>query len=138
MAEIKEIKKGFQKTEVGVIPVDWHVKRLEEISDIDSDNLSSSTNPTYGFRYISIEDVDNGILRNYSEVIFRNAPSRARRKIRKGDVLISTVRPNLKSHLIVNEHVKDWICSTGFCVIRCNDQVVDCGLVFNHFFSFTN
>ena len=37
MAEIKEIKKGFQKTEVGVIPVDWHVKRLEEISDIDSD-----------------------------------------------------------------------------------------------------
>ena len=89
-------KMGYKKTEVGVIPEDWEVKTIGEISDVDSENLASSTNSNYHFNYISIEDVDNGILKSKTELIFHNAPSRARRIIRKNDVLISTVRPNLK------------------------------------------
>jgi type I restriction enzyme S subunit len=129
------VPEGFQKTEVGIIPNDWSVKEFEEISDIDSDNLSNSTSPNYEFHYISIEDVDNGILRNKSEMFFKDAPSRARRKIQKGDILLSTVRPNLKSHLLISESVKDWICSTGFSVIRCNNEIVNSGFVFSFLFS---
>jgi type I restriction enzyme S subunit len=112
---------------------DWEVKKLGDITEIDSDNLSSSTSPEYIFNYISLEDVDFGRLKNTTELQFKNSPSRARRKIKKGDVLVSTVRPNLKSHLIIKDEVNDWICSTGFSVIRCNH--VNPYYIFNHFFS---
>jgi type I restriction enzyme S subunit len=88
----------------------------------------------YSFNYISLEDVDNGQLRSYSEQTFKNAPSRARRKIRKGDVLISTVRPNLKSHLLISNDVQDFVCSTGFAVLR-NNGKIDSVFLYNHFFS---
>ncbi|MDD3132200.1 MAG: restriction endonuclease subunit S [Bacteroidales bacterium] len=129
-----QLPKGYKNTEVGVIPEDWEVKSISEIVDVDTDNLTTSTNPDYVFKYISLEDVDFGILRNYSEQIFKFAPSRARRKVKKGDILISTVRPNLKSHLLITEEVQDWICSTGFSVLRSKNQT-DNVFLFNHFFA---
>lgn len=126
---------GYKQTEVGVIPEDWEVKKLEAIADIDPENLNNSTNPEYSFQYISLEDVDYGTLRNTTELLFKNAPSRARRKIRKDDILLSTVRPNLKSHLLIKKEISNWICSTGFSVVRCKDNIAHSGFVFNHFFS---
>lgn len=131
-----EVKKGYKKTEIGVIPEDWEVKFIIDITDVDPDNLSTSTNPEYFFNYISLEDVDYGVLRNTTSIKFKNAPSRARRKVAKNDVLISTVRPNLKSHLHINEEVENLVCSTGFAVLRCNKNIVDSNFIFNHFFAF--
>ena len=130
-----EKKHGYKQTEVGMIPEDWDVKKLGEIADIDPDNLSSSTNTEYRFKYISLEDVDYGILRNITEIVFKNAPSRARRKVKKGDVLVATVRPNLKSHLVILKKVSDWVCSTGFSVLRCKENVAQSVFVFNHLFA---
>lgn len=129
------IPEGYKQTEVGVIPQGWEVKKLEAIADIDPENLNNSTNPEYSFQYISLEDVDYGTLRNTTELLFKNAPSRARRKIRKDDILLSTVRPNLKSHLLIKKEISNWICSTGFSVVRCKDNIAHSGFVFNHFFS---
>jgi type I restriction enzyme S subunit len=113
---------------------DWEEKRLGNIADVDPDNLSSDTNPNYKFKYISLEDVDTGTLRGYTEQILSTAPSRARRKIRKGDVLVSTVRPNLKSHLLIRDEVSDTICSTGFGVVRCNPALADPAFFYCHLF----
>ena len=79
---------------------EWEVRRLGDVADTDPENLGSDTRPNFAFKYIALEDVDVGTLRSYSEQMFRTAPSRARRKLRKGDVLVSTVRPNLLSHLL--------------------------------------
>jgi type I restriction enzyme S subunit len=49
--------------------------------------------------------------------VFSSAPSRARRIVKQGDILMSTVRPNLQSFTIIKENVKDLIASTGFAVI---------------------
>lgn len=120
-----------------MIPDDWEVKRLDQIANVDPENLSASTDPDYAFVYISLEDVDRGTLRSYTEQIFRTAPSRARRVIRKGDVLVSTVRPNLKSHLYIKQEVRDNVCSTGFSVLRCKSCVSDPALIFFHLFAGT-
>lgn len=48
----------------------------------------------------------------------RAAPSRARQAIRAGDVLVSTVRPNLNAVAIVPQVLDGEIASTGFCVLR--------------------
>ena len=132
---MSDVPEGYRMSEVGVIPWDWDVKELGEITDIDPDNLSNSTNPEYSFQYISLEDVDCGTLKNTTELLFKNAPSRARRKIRKDDILLSTVRPNLKSHLLLKKEISNWICSTGFSVVRCKDNIAHSCFVFNHLFS---
>ncbi len=133
---MNNIPEGYKETEAGVIPGDWDVNSFKEIAEIDPDNLESSTDPAYVFKYITLEDVDNGVLRNITELIFKNAPSRARRKIRTDDILLSTVRPNLKSHFWVRDEIKDWVCSTGFSVIRCKKNIMHPGFIFNHLFSF--
>ena len=51
------------------------------------------------------------------------------------DVLVSTVRPNLQSHLLFKGDAGHWVCSTGFCVIRCREGVTCPAFVFSHFFA---
>ena len=97
---------------------EWKTRRLQDISDINPQNFSSNTNPNYKFNYISLEQVDAGKLLGYSEEVFRTAPSRAQRILRDGDVLMSTVRPNLMAHLFFNDQIPNAVCSTGFAVLR--------------------
>ena len=129
------MKPGFKQTEVGVIPTDWKAVRLEDIADIDVDNLPSSTPHDFSFNYIALEDVELGCLRGFSEEIFGDAPSRARRVIRHHDILVSTVRPNLKSHLLFAHEHGNWICSTGFSVVRCKKGMAAPRLIFQQFFA---
>ena len=113
----------------------WVETKLGDIAYIDPDNLGINTPAEYQFKYISLEDVDVGILKNYTSQTFAAAPSRARRKIIKGDILVATVRPNLKSHLLFNKNERDWVCSTGFSVVRCKDKISFPGFIFAHLFS---
>jgi type I restriction enzyme S subunit len=113
----------------------WETKRLGEIVDTDSENLGSDTRPDYAFNYISLEDVDKGTLRSFSEQDFQTAPSRARRRLSPDDVLVSTVRPNLLSHLLFTDGGRDWVCSTGFCVVRCRQDITHPYFVFSQMFS---
>jgi hypothetical protein len=113
---------------------EWKLKRLDTVSDIDRDNLESATPSGYAFSYISLEDVDVGCLRSYSEQVFSSAPSRARRRLRAADVLISTVRPNLQSHLLFALTQPNWICSTGFSVVRCKSEQANPGYIYYQLF----
>jgi type I restriction enzyme S subunit len=115
--------------------VEWGVKRLGEVVDTDPENLGSETRLDFAFNYIALEDVDRGALRNYSEQRLATAPSRARRKLRMNDVLVSTVRPSLQSHLLFRAEGSNWVCSTGFCVVRCRMGVTHPGYVFFHLFA---
>ncbi|PSB30108.1 restriction endonuclease subunit S [Chlorogloea sp. CCALA 695] len=129
------LREGYKQTEIGVIPEDWEVKQLGEIADIDPENLTRTTYAEYEFRYVSLEDVERGVLKAYSNQVFCTAPSRARRVLRDGDVLLSTVRPNLKSHLLFNKQEYNWICSTGFSVLRCKKGLSIPAFLFSHLFS---
>jgi len=111
------------------------MKRLGDVVDTDPENLGNDTNPNFAFNYIALEDVERGFLRGHSEQVFANAPSRARRKLRLNDVLVSTVRPNLQSHLLFRREGGNWVCSTGFCVVRCRKGVTHPGYVFFHLFA---
>ena len=114
---------------------EWETKRLGDISDINPQNFSSNTNPDYKFNYITLEQVDSGKLLGHSEETFRNAPSRAQRILRNGDVLMSTVRPNLMAHLFFQEQVPNAVCSTGFAVLRAKQDQSVPYFLFSHLFS---
>jgi type I restriction enzyme S subunit len=98
----------------------WEEKNFGEVADIDKLSLGNQTPADYSFQYLSLSDVDTGTAQIKSErIIFKEAPSRARRIVSEGDVLLATVRPNLQGFLIVRDEVKNLIASTGFAVITC-------------------
>ena len=118
MNEKQHIPAGYKLSPLGPIPEDWEVKRMGEVCDIDKNSLSSNTNPNYEFDYISLSDVDSESFEiTTNRQVFKSAPSRARRIVSKGDVIISTVRPNLQAFSLIKDEVKDLIVSTGFAVL---------------------
>lgn len=113
----------------------WEVKRLEDVVDTDPESIGAGTPANFAFKYIALEDVNRGVLKSYSEQVLAMAPSRARRKLKCDDILVSTVRPNLQSHLLFAETDGNWICSTGFCVVRCRLDLSHAAFVFNQLFT---
>ena len=113
----------------------WQVKPLRDVANTDPEQLGPHTRKDFAFSYIAIEDVKRGVLRSHSEQVFAEAPSRARRKLRENDILVSTVRPNLQSHLLFKGCDGDWVCSTGFCVVRCREAMAYPPFVFSQMFA---
>lgn len=98
--------------------LEWGVKCLEEVADVDKRSLSNTTDPKFSFRYISLSDVENGRVAGTTKTLrFGEAPSRARKILRDSDVLMATVRPNLKGFAIIRSEAHNYIASTGFAVI---------------------
>jgi len=113
---------------------EWSMKPLVGIAEVDPENLGSDTDLAYAFNYISLEQVDAGRLLGYSQQKFGTAPSRARRVLRFGDVLMSTVRPYLMAHLLYLDQVKSAVCSTGFAVLRSKPGCADPAFLFYQLF----
>jgi N-6 DNA Methylase len=71
------------------------------------------------FDYIEISDVDDRLGMVWSKRIsVEGAPSRARKRVKTGDVLMSTVRPERGCIGVVSADLDGAICSTGFAVLR--------------------
>lgn len=72
-------------------------------------------------QYIDIASVDRELksIESPQSIFSHEAPSRARQKLKSGDVLISTVRPNLNAVALVSDSLENATASTGYCVLRC-------------------
>jgi type I restriction enzyme S subunit len=110
---------------IGKIPAHWEVKPAKYILESNRATLKEITKSDYSFKYIDIGSVDfyKGIT-GYEEMSFENSPSRARRIVKKGDTIISTVRTYLKAIARIEDD-EDVIVSTGFAVLspKKNDPV---------------
>jgi type I restriction enzyme S subunit len=92
--------------------------KLKDMASVNQRSLDSTTPSTYSFRYISLSDVQDGRIASHLERhVFSSAPSRAQRKVASGDILMSTVRPNLLGFARVGDADADCIASTGFAVL---------------------
>jgi type I restriction enzyme S subunit len=76
--------------------------------------------------YVDISSIDRcrKVITSAPEILGADAPSRARKEICKGDVLVSTVRPNLNAIAVVPPDLDGQIASTGFCVLRPNRAAI--------------
>lgn len=99
--------------------------RLKDVAFVNLRTLDESTKGDYKFRYIDISSVsaDNGITLG-DEITFQEAPSRARRIVKKDDVLVSTVRTYLRAIANIDWDAKDIIASTGFAVYTPNNKII--------------
>jgi type I restriction enzyme M protein len=101
-------------------PSSFPFVRLDEVCDVNPEQADPAERYTGYFNYIDISCVDNGTGKflgaNKTDVA--EAPSRARRVIQARDVLLSTVRPNLKAFAFLNDPPERAIASTGFALLR--------------------
>lgn len=110
---------------IGQIPKGWMVARLKDITRSNLESLSEKTSGDTRIRYIDIGSVGTGYIKIAPEEMdFAMAPSRARRLVREGDTIVSTVRTYLKSVLYISREISDCVVSTGFSVLRPNEEKV--------------
>jgi type I restriction enzyme, S subunit len=103
---------------------DWCFKPIKYLCTVNSRVLSEDTPPDTEIEYIDIGSVNSDGTWNASEpMIFREAPSRARRIVSDGDVLISTVRTYLRAIAHIKKANGFLICSTGFAVLSAGKTI---------------
>lgn len=110
---------------IGEVPEHWDVKPIKFVVSYNDDSLTESESVNTPIRYVDISSVNHeeGISKT-EEMLFGNAPSRARRKAKAGDVIISTVRTYLKAVAAIDDDHADCIYSTGFVVLRARPNQV--------------
>jgi len=97
----------------------WDVKAISDLADINAWTLSK-TDELDRIDYIEISEVSRGTINNIQTYQRGEEPSRARRRLRHGDTVLSTVRPERESYFLCLNPSPNLIASTGFAVVTPN------------------
>jgi type I restriction enzyme S subunit len=95
----------------------WTRQKLGEVANIIPDSIGRDFKHEI-IEYIDISNVGAGNLFETQEIKIQNAPSRARRLVKLGDTILSTVRPNRRSFFYFKNPKENTVVSTGFAVLR--------------------
>ena len=100
----------------------FDINSIKKLVDINIMKTKKKHKERDIIKYVDISSIDN--LKNeiisYKEYEVGLEPSRAQQCLEKGDILISTVRPNLKNIAVNNYEEDNIVGSSGFCVLRVN------------------
>lgn len=111
---------------VSEIPDGWTVAPLSDIATCNDKSLGEQHDPEKTIRYVDISSVSEADgIGAATEMAFGEAPSRARRLAKKGDVVVSTVRTYLRAISAVSEAHQDCVFSTGFAVLSPRDKEIN-------------
>lgn len=102
----------------------FSTQKLEKFVEINIATFDPTKTPEKKFFYVDISAIDsaNNLINFSNEIFGKDAPSRARRIANDGDILISTVRPYLKSFAIVKNSPKNTLYSTGFAILNSKNK----------------
>ena len=112
------------------VPEGWRQVRLGDVVEVNRDLW----NPAGGSQIMYLDltaVIAPGVLSAPKEIAASDAPSRARRQVHSGDILVSTVRPNLRGFARVRKASENLVASTGFAVLTPKTDV-DGSFVYHH------
>ena len=100
-----------------VLPEGW---ALSKIADISIRGVQRTPEAHERFTYVDIGSIDREIkaILEPQYLLGETAPSRARKVINTGDIVVSLTRPNLNAVALVSDKYDNQIASTGFEVIK--------------------
>jgi len=104
----------------------YPIVKLAEIIDINQNEINPTLFSNKEFVYVDIASIENGTgkISLEQKILGKEAPSRARRVVTKGNTIISTVRPNLKAFAYADKEFEDTVFSTGFAILMPKDEKV--------------
>lgn len=101
---------------------EWKEYKLGEL--IATNQRSMDRN--YPFSIIEYLDTGSIIcnkIESLQEFDIKDAPSRAKRLVKEGDIIYSSVRPNQLHYGYIENPIKNLVVSTGFVVISCRENI---------------
>ena len=103
-------------------PKKWRKEKIFDVIETNISKVKSKYTEDDTIKYVDISSIDNitNTVRRFTTYLVKNAPSRAQQCLLKDDILISTVRPNLRNIAINNRTDCNMVASSGFCVLRSN------------------
>ena len=97
------------------VPEGWEWRIIRDVAEVNQESLGNSFDGE--IEYVDISSVTPGQINETAAYDFRDAPIRARRVVRHGDIIWSCVRPNRRSHAVIWHPRSNLIVSTGFAVL---------------------
>ena len=101
------------------LTISYHnsAKKIGSICDIKDSNYTPKSKREY--KYIELSNIGKyGNIDGYTKYEGWELPTRARRIVASGDVIISSIEGSLESCALVTEEYNEALCSTGFYVVR--------------------
>jgi len=112
----------------------WDILKLSKVADVNAESLRSSSDPNLTFKYLDIAGIiEPKVIGELQQYTFSTAPGRARRKLKKGSIVLSLVRPYHKAFVIVND-ATGIIASTGTGVVDTKENILN-RFLFHQFFT---
>lgn len=104
---ISQLPNGWTETNIGEVVIPYLTENPKAF-------------PSKEFTYIDISSIDNTshTIKSPKSFLGKDAPSRARRVVKSGDILFSTVRTYLKNISRVPDELDGVLTSTGIAVLR--------------------
>lgn len=110
----------FEEAESGSVPMGWKEGSIPDIAFINPTSWGTKNQPNY-VNYVDLSNAKDGIISSIDKISFKEAPSRARRILKKDDLIFGLVRPANRSFAYV--HIDGLTGSTGFAVIRAKNTI---------------
>lgn len=109
----------FVESELGPIPKGWRVGTVGENYILNPETYSPKESWKL-VNYLDTSSITKGVIGEIQEIdtTTQKLPSRARRKVKTGDIVYSTVRPNQKHYGMLFDVPEKFLVSTGFVTIR--------------------
>ena len=105
----------FEHDEHDMLPVGWRRAAIADLCAINAWTLGKNDDLEI-LEYIEISEVSRGNIANIATYLRGEEPSRARRRLRHGDTVLSTVRPDRGSYFLSLSPPQNRVASTGFAV----------------------
>jgi len=106
----------FEHSEDGMLPVGWSFTAINEVCAVNSWTLGKNDD-LETLEYVEISEVSRGDVANIATYARGEEPSRARRRLRHGDTVLSTVRPDRGAYFLALNPPENRVASTGFAVL---------------------
>jgi len=94
---------------------------LEAVENVEA-KFDPKSNPEKSFRYVELANIGSniGVIDGFSEILGQDASSRARRMLKSGDVIVSSVEGSFGKVALVDKEQDGYLASTGFFQFRQN------------------
>lgn len=106
----------------GKMPQGWKMGMLGDVAECNQDSYSAKDGWTF-VNYLDTGSITRNQIQDIQEIPMSEAPSRARRKVRKLSIVYSTVRPNQCHYGIIHDVKEHMLVSTGFAVIDAKESI---------------
>ncbi|KPX26061.1 Type I restriction enzyme, S subunit [Pseudomonas syringae pv. delphinii] len=99
------------------LPSGWSIVALSDVCKLPEQLIPHADKV---LTYIDIKSIDRALKKvsKPQQLLGADAPSRARKLVEKGDVLVSMTRPNLNAVALIGDQHDGCIASTGFDVLK--------------------